>query len=59
MPNIHVLCVVGLLTYAGTSAGAQAELQGRVFADSGRRRVWNAEVAIPRLNLSTLSDSPP
>jgi hypothetical protein len=57
MPKLHILCVLGLLTGAGASASAQAELQGHVFADSGRRPVWNAEIAIPRLNLRTLSDS--
>ena len=39
------------------SAGGQAELQGRVLSDSGRRPLVNAEVALPRLGLRTLSDS--
>ncbi len=38
-------------------AGAQAELQGHVFAEGDRRPLTNAEVAVPRLNLRTLSDS--
>jgi hypothetical protein len=42
---------------SGSRVLAQAELQGRVFADSARRPVMNAEVAIPRLGLRTLSDS--
>ena len=41
----------------GSRVLAQAELQGRVFADSTRRPVMNAEIAIPRLGLRTLSDS--
>ena len=41
----------------GSRVLAQAELQGRVFADSTRRPVMNAEVVIPRLGLQTLSDS--
>lgn len=41
----------------GSRLLAQAELQGRVFADSTRRPVMNAEVAIPRLRLQTVSDS--
>src|SRR5688572_11583636 len=36
---------------------AQAELQGRVLADSGRRAIPNAEVTIPQLGLSARSDS--
>ena len=39
------------------NAGAQGELQGRVLADSGRQRVKNAEVSIPRLDLRVASDS--
>jgi hypothetical protein len=41
----------------GSRVLAQAELQGRVIADSTRRPVMNAEIAIPRLSLKTLSDS--
>ncbi len=41
----------------GARVHAQAELQGRVFEDTTRRPVMNAEVAIPRLGLRTLSDS--
>jgi len=40
-----------------SAARAQAELQGRVLSDSGRRPLVNAEVALPRLGLQTLSDS--
>ena len=46
-----------LLVLTTTKAIGQAELQGKVLADSGRRPVSNAEVAIPRLDLRTLSDS--
>jgi hypothetical protein len=52
--------VAALLALAAASPdviSAQAELQGRVLADSGRRAIANAEVAIPRLELRTRSDS--
>jgi len=48
----------GLLLVAWASRGAaQAELQGKVLADSGRRAVVNAEIAIQVLDLRTVSDS--
>jgi hypothetical protein len=45
------------LMVPGDTAAAQAELQGRVMAETGRRALANAEVAVPRLGLRTLSDS--
>jgi hypothetical protein len=57
VPKIHTLSVLALLVGASELAGAQAELQGRVFADSGRRPLANAEVAIARLDLRVSSDS--
>ena len=54
--RLSVLTVACALLPCATAAG-QAELQGKVLSDSGRRRVPNAEVAIPRLDLRTLSDS--
>ena len=50
-----VVFLVGFL--ALRDVGAQSELQGRVLADTTRRPVANAEVAIPKLNLRTASDS--
>ena len=49
----NVVSVTLLLVLTATEAIGQAELQGRVLADSGRRPVANAEVAIPRLDLRT------
>jgi hypothetical protein len=46
-----------VVTFLPGTLQAQAELQGRVLADSGRKRVANAEVAIPTLDLRALSDS--
>ena len=54
--RLRVLTLACALLPCTTAAG-QAELQGKVFSDSGRRPVPNAEVAIPRLDLRTLSDS--
>jgi len=50
------LTAVLLVTLASHGA-AQAELQGKVLADSGRRAVVNAEVAIHLLDLRAVSDS--
>ena len=52
----HALLVTVALAIS-SRAGAQAELQGHVFAEGDRRPLTNAEVAVPRLNLRTLSDS--
>jgi len=51
--------IAGLFALAlvPAAARAQAELQGRVVSDSGRRPVANAVVALPKLGLRTLSDS--
>lgn len=50
--------ISGLLVLAlGSSAAAQAELQGHVFAEGGRHPLMNAEIAVPRLSIRTLSDS--
>jgi hypothetical protein len=54
----RVASISGLLVLAlGSRAAAQAELQGHVFAEGGRRPLTNAEIAVPRLNIRTLSDS--
>ena len=49
--------VVVVVVAAASRAGAQAELQGRVYADGGRRPIVGAEVAIPRASLHTASVS--
>jgi hypothetical protein len=54
--RVACLTAFGLVALA-TAAGAQAELQGKILADSGRRPVANAEIAIARLELRTMSDS--
>ena len=59
--NVRFPASLGLavaLGAIGTSAGAQqALLLGTVLADSAERPLVNAEVAIPALNVSTLTDS--
>jgi hypothetical protein len=47
---------VGFVVAIASRASAQAELQGHVYGDA-RRPITNAEVAIPRANIRTLSDS--
>ena len=46
-----------MLVVPASRGHAQAELQGKVLADSGRRAVANAEVAIQLLELRATSDS--
>lgn len=53
----RVLAVLLGLSTVPAGVRAQAELQGRVVSDSGRRPVVNAEVAVPRLQLRTLTDT--
>ena len=55
--RILALGCVAIGSSLPSTARAQAELQGRIFADSGRRRIADAEVAIPILGLRVLSDS--
>ena len=52
-----VVSVTLLLVLTATEAIGQSELQGRVLADGSRRPVANAEVAVPRLELRTVTDS--
>lgn len=57
-PRPASACLTAIaLAATALPAGAQAELQGKVLADSGRRPVVSAEIAIPRLELRTTSDS--
>jgi hypothetical protein len=57
-PHRTSTVIAGILVLAlGSSAAAQAELQGHVLAEGGRRPLMNAEIAVPRLNIRTLSDS--
>jgi len=46
-----------MLVVPASRVAAQAELQGKVLADSGRRAVTNAEIAIQLLDLRATSDS--
>ena len=39
------------------AVAAQAELQGRVYSEMGRRPLANAEVAVPRLDIRSQTDS--
>jgi CarboxypepD_reg-like domain len=54
---LRVAAVFVLGCAVAAPALAQAELQGRVFAGDDRRPVTNAEIAVPRLNLRTVTDS--
>jgi hypothetical protein len=57
-PHRKSTVIAGIFLLAlGSNADAQAELQGHVFAEGGRRPLMNAEIAVPRLNIRTLSDS--
>ena len=49
--------VCALVIGAPVCAYGQAEVQGKVLGDSGRRPVANAEVAIARLGLRAMTDS--
>jgi hypothetical protein len=51
-----MVVVMSMLTAAGTVA-AQAELQGRVFAEGGQRPLANALVYVSKLELRSLTDS--
>jgi len=53
----NVVSVTLLLVLTATEAIGQSELQGPVLADGSRRPVANAEVAVPRLELRTVTDS--
>jgi hypothetical protein len=56
-PLVAVAAIAVMGALSARPAAAQAELQGRVFADSGRRTLPNAEVGVPRVGLRALSDS--
>jgi hypothetical protein len=54
----RVASISGLLVLAlGSSAAAQAELQGHVFAEGGRRPLTNAEITVAGLSLRSETDS--
>jgi len=44
-------------TFLPSLGHAQAELQGHVFSETGRRPLANADVSVPRLNLHAATDS--
>jgi hypothetical protein len=56
-PIARVAATVMAATLLPSVGRAQAELQGQVFSETGRRPLVNADVSMPRLNLRASTDS--